>query len=33
MGLMLWGECEGFVCLFKKRDPMNDDVEMGMHQA
>lgn len=25
--------CEGFVCLFKKRDPRNDDVEMGMHQA
>lgn len=25
--------CEGVVCLFKKRYPMNDDVETGMHQA
>lgn len=25
--------CEGFVCLFKKSDPMNADVQMGMHQA
>lgn len=24
--------CEGIVCLFKKRDPLNDDVDMGMPQ-